>query len=165
MKILLLLVVSILLTFNASADQRFESWQGLCHFAYDPNDDDNEVYFANCINDINTYDAADGQGRLAYGSANVERKYFLHNGNAPKVTDLRLKGSDASNLYPDGEYTTQNTDCVMVTSNYDAGADDNNETEYRTNDWDLTIKMSDINKEDKTFKMQYDLSCRHGIAQ
>ena len=42
--------LSVFITWTAQADQRFESEQGICHFAYDTNDSDNEVYFANCQN-------------------------------------------------------------------------------------------------------------------
>ena len=42
-------LILLLFTTSLMADQRFETWQGLCHFAYDPADDDNNetVYTTN----------------------------------------------------------------------------------------------------------------------
>ena len=171
----------------AVADQRFESWQGLCHFAYDANDDDNEVYFANCKNSINTYDAGDGQGRLAYGSSKVSVVYGPADKTIIKTLHqtgvINIKGADALGLlYPDILYTrAANTPCVMVTSNYNADADDNNETVYVTNDYNLEITLRDDLESDvvefvdedgitrkrysKSVTVTYELACRGGIAQ
>jgi len=189
-----LLILAILLSFNAVADQRFETWQGLCHFAYDVNDDDNEVYFANCTNTIDTFDAQDGQGRLAYGSSITTKKYNVQS-NTLKLAGFKakLKGADTDPEKYDDDYTsTPDTPCIMVTSNYDAGNDDNNETVYVTNDWDLVIKPKfkdgefsfkkmkyDLNGDGvvnlsdfsiyrasiRNIKITYELSCRGGVAQ
>ena len=152
----------------AHADQRFETWQGLCHFAYDTNDDDNEVYFANCKNTINTQDAGDGQGRLAYGESVTTARYRLDDKVYKGIVngDSWQRGADADpNLYPDGmQYKlAANTACVMVTSNYDAGNDDNNETVYTTNDWNMEITVQEFSKE--VMVLRYHLSCRNAAAQ
>lgn len=130
MKKFLIIMMLFAVPFVAEADQRFETWQGLCHFAYDPNDDDNEVYFANCDNSIVTH-----QG-VAHGHTRTIQKGGSPIGQSYEAK--RLIGAATNADYYPG-YTVSNTACVMVTSNYDAGADDNNETVYTTNDWDLTI--------------------------
>ena len=161
----LILAVLLLIPFAAVADQRFETWQGLCHFAYDPADDDNEIYFANCINTIDTYDAGDGQGRLAYGAARTKQTYDITKGTYPGdiiSNNIKLKGVDS---VAGDDYLISNTDCVMVTSNYNAGADDNNETEYRTNDWELEVVLSPIAKRPNDMVLVYQLNCRGGVAQ
>ena len=154
----------LLLAHTAIADQRFESWQGLCHFAYDVNDDDNEVYFANCKNTIDTHDAGDGAGRLAHGSSIVSTTYSLEALTMPKFTNGgKLKGVDADpGVYGD-DYLTANTACVMVTSNYNAGADDNNETVYVTNDWDL-LMTTEVDSSLKAV-VGFELNCRNGVQQ
>ena len=165
----LLFIMAILLSFGATADQRFESDGGYCHFAYDTNDDDNEVYFANCINTIDTYDAADGQGRLAMGDTNVKKHYTVRDKTyiaALEKGNIYLKGNQTGESY--GNYDVSNAPCVMVTANYDAGNDDQNETVYVTNDWNLEIRV--YKREDDSFekgnlKVTYNLACRNGIAQ
>ena len=159
---------------NVFADQRMETWQGLCHFAYDPADSDNEVYFGGCENVIDTYDAGDGQGRLAKGTSRTSAKYNSTDKTYNSLMTggkILLKGADSDKeIYPDDEYTASNTTCEMVTSNYDAGADDNNETVYSTNDWNLEVRAvtsdSEMNNDGSYIvPFSYDLSCRGGIAQ
>lgn len=161
----LLLLALLILNANVQADQRFESWQGLCHFAYDVNDDDNEVYFANCKNTIDTHNTGDGNGRLAYGSSVVTETYSLHDLTIPKFNSGGLlKGTDADGTIYDDSYAISNAPCVMVTSNYDAGADDNNETVYVTNDWNLEIDMGAVG-DGLITDVSFKLSCRGGVAQ
>ena len=156
------------------ADQRMETWQGLCHFSYDPADDDNEVYFANCVNVIDTFDAGDGNGRLAKGTSRTVAKYNSTDKTYNSLmTDSKilLKGPDAdADIYQNDVYTTSNTACVMVTSNYDAGADANNETVYVTNDWNLEVRAVTADAEptdDGSYivPFSYALACRGGVAQ
>lgn len=142
------LLLLCLLPFTVLADQRFETEQGQCHFAYDPNDDDNEVYFANCINTINTY--SDGGERLAYGVSIVHAE--TNPIGIPKI--VRLQGTAATQQR---NYTTTNTNCAMVTSNYN-GDGTNNYTTYNTNDWTLTAVGVGG-------KAKYHLTCRKGSAQ
>jgi hypothetical protein len=150
MRFLLLL---LLIPGLAISDQRFETEQGQCHFSYDPNDDDNEVYFANCVNTINTYD--NGAGRLAYGTAIVD---------APVVSigiprKVKLQGTAA---VPRDGYITTETDCQMVTSNYN-GDGTNNYTTYATNDWYLTIDTKGKGNSKKGAK--YELTCSAAAQQ
>ena len=170
MKSFIILAISfILMSSDVLADQRFESWQGLCHFAYDTNDDDNEVYFANCINSIDTFDAGDGQGRLAYGSSTVSMNFNILKGEFPRGiggANKFIKGSDANPIIYGDNYTVAvNTPCVMVTSNYDANADDNNETVYVTNDYNLEIVWKNTDTETMTSDLTYNLACRGGVPQ
>lgn len=161
-----LLALLLCLPLVVQADQRFETWQGLCHFAYDSADDDNEVYFANCSNSINTYDAQDGQGRLAYGTSKITESYHLPDLTRPAFQQGNLKGADADPaIYGDDYVTAAATPCVMVTSNYNAAADDNNETVYVTDNWNLEI--SNIGPIDSSLIMwvTFTLNCRNGIAQ
>ena len=161
----ILAIAFLLMSVDVLADQRFETWQGLCHFAYDVNDDDNEVYFANCKNTIDTHDRGDGAGRLAYGTSIVSETYSLQDLTFPKFTNGGfLKGVDASQDVYGSNYQVSNAPCVMVTSNYNAAADDNNETVYITNDWNLEMNMVHVDSNlvtDVTFK----LNCRSGVSQ
>jgi hypothetical protein len=149
MKLLLCLLAMYAVT--ATADQRFETEQGQCHFSYDPNDDDNEVYFANCVNTINTYD--NGAGRLAYGTAIVDAP-VVSTGIARSV---KLQGTAAA---PRDGYTVTETDCQMVTSNYN-GDGTNNYTTYATDDWHLEIKANGKGKKGA----KYNLTCRAAAPQ
>ena len=158
-------ILALLFAWNVQADQRFETWQNLCHFSYDPEDDDNEVYFSTCQNTIDTHDAQDGQGRLAYGTSTVRQVYSLPDLTIPKLGLGKLKGADADDtVYGDNYTSAPNTPCVMVTSNYDAGADDNNETVYVTNDWNLEILTEQVTVDLDT-ALVYKLDCRNGVAQ
>ena len=148
---------------NALADQRFENWQGICHFAYDVNDDDNEVYYANCVNRIKTHDYGDGQGRLAYGSSTVKEAWYPESlstyGRA-----VKLKGSQANEGRNLEHTVAADIPCVMVTSNYNADADDNNETVYVTDDWVLTSEWA-FDTTTMTGTLTHHLDCFRGVAQ
>ena len=174
MKKLILLTLMLFLSGNVLADQRFESWQGLCHFAYDPADDDNEIYFANCKNTINTNDANDGTGRRASGSARVDAEYSIFNGvelgsgalDGISGSNIYLKGNATNGTsYPDDKYTVSNAPCVMVTSNYDANADANNETVYISNDYNLEIEWKNVDSDKMLGNLSFNLICRDGTAQ
>ena len=154
---------------NALADQRFENWQGICHFAYDVNDDDNEVYFANCLNTIKTHDKNDGNGRQAYGSAYVEATHAVQWETNAKfdmyASKKTLKGADVTSSQYDSYQSAPDIPCIMVTSNYDAANDDNNETVYITNNWVLEIEWKDFDLATYTGTMKYSLNCKNGVAQ
>ena len=164
----LFLLVLLCLPFGAFADQRFESHQGICHFAYDADDPDNEVYFSNCVNTINTAITPFTQGvRYAFGTSLSEQDYTLVYNTHPYTQGAKLKGSEASPIrFPDSEYTLAvNTPCVMVTSNYDAANDDDNETVYVTNDWNFELIVGSLNLNTQTMRYTYVLNCRKGVAQ
>ena len=166
------------------ADQRMETEQGLCHFSYDVNDDDNEVYYGACANTIDTYDAGDGQGRLAYSKATKRQDYLERKGTYPAFVDemtfneradgklgsvaFRLKGD--GNTAVGGAYTVQpNVDCVTVTSNFNAGNNANNYTEYTTRDWELEAIVQPRVDNDGSgipdvIAISYSLNCRNGAA-
>ena len=155
----LFLILALCLSFYAHADQRMETWQGLCHFSADANNSDNEVYFSNCLN---TIDVRDG---VAFGSSVVTSgEYSLTTDTMPRLLmGGKFRGPTAFD-YVDMGYVVTNTQCVMVTSNYNAGADDNNETVYVTGDWNLEIEMSTVSI-DLTTKLTYHLNCRGGVQQ
>lgn len=169
-----MIMMALIMSFGTGtvyADQRFETDGGYCHFSYDVNDADNEVYFANCLNTIDTYDAADGQGRLAMGDSNVKKKYTVRDATfiqALREGNIFLKGNQAGEPYGD-RYTTSNAPCVMVTANYDAGNDDQNETVYVSNDWNMEIITAKFKKGEAfdkgNIRVHYKLSCRGGVAQ
>lgn len=166
MKKYLLLLLLVAMPFSVMADQRFENWQGICHFNYDANNDDNEVYFSNCKNTIDTYD--DGNGTLAFGSSSVKETYIVEKNTYPKGLvdgNVFLKGNAST---AGDKYEVSNTTCVMVTSNYNADADDNNETVYTTNDWELEMIAKDKHnkrRDNHNMKVAFDLNCRNGVAQ
>ena len=162
------LVAGILaMPFVVQADQRMETWQGLCHFALDPADDDNEVYFANCKNTIDTPDTGDGTGRKANGMSIVKAKYDIFGRAYPNYRNLKLAGPENTryDYFNTAERAVIETPCVMVTSNYNAANDDNNETVYITNDWTVDIEYTNIEFDNFTFDIVYTLSCRNGVAQ
>ena len=159
-KLNLLIVLFAFVCGSVLGDQRFETEQGQCHFSYDINDDDNEVYFANCVNTINTYD--DGGGRLAYGTAVVSAR-LVDEGVPSRV---RQQGQDAE---PRAGYTVSNTDCVMVTANYNNDGT-NNYTTYATNNWYLDIDAAGNNGKGKgngngRKEADFKLTCFAGAAQ
>ena len=162
MKHLITLSLTIFIIATANADQRMETWQGLCHYNYDVNDDDNEVYYANCENTIDTYD--NGNGRLAKSSSEKNKTYTLKDATFPVIKDFNHIGNATDpEKYPG--YVVNNAPCISVTSNYNAAADDNNETVYVTNDWNLEITVSQYDYVNDTLTYTYKLNCRDGVSQ
>jgi len=98
------------------ADQRLETVGGFCHLVtpegFQTNNDDNEMFLANCLNSIRQN--ADGTGS---GSTLVKIKY----------------PANALPFYGEYEYSGAETgvNCVMV---------DSNGTTYVTQDWDSVYK-------------------------
>lgn len=115
-----------------AADQRFETTGGFCHFVtpegFANNNDDNEVFFANCENSIRQ--TANGDGN---GSTLVKVKY--PSGAMPFYGEHTYSGADTG------------VDCVMV---------DSNNTTYATQDWDSTYSanVDDFNKFKRAFGSQ-----------
>ena len=163
-----LIIICLLLTpFMVNADQRFESHQGICHFSYDVDNDDNEVYFANCKNTIDVFNSPRTQNiTYASGTSTVTQSYIMRYGANPHTLGVKLKGVDANKYLFGEEYLVAiNTPCVMVTSNYNAANDDDNETVYVSNDWNLEVTPNNYNSETGTMDYTYSLYCRNGIAQ
>lgn len=176
------LFLLLLLPLAVMADQRFEMDGGYCHFNYDVNNADNEVYFANCKSIIDTHDG------VARGHTNVTVKYDTNDRTLPMDligsnarTGINLRGAGAnSSVYGEELYTVSNATCNMVTANYNAGADDQNETEYTTTDWNMEAKINPKSMTNRTitstnengitftrtvatFKVKYQLACRGGV--
>ena len=158
-----LLSILLFISINVCADQRFETDGGYCHTAHNVNDADDEIYFSNCVSSIWT-PKVDGQ-RVANGNTIMSKEYPIADGGFPVLGGTKFKGVDAPyNAYLDYD-TAANTPCVMVTANYDAANDDQNETVYVTNDWNLSYEWLDYNAENQTAMLQATLSCRGGVQQ
>jgi hypothetical protein len=110
------IIVLMMLSFTAVADQRFETVGGFCHFVtpegFANGNDDNEVFFANCENSIRQNQ--DGTGS---GSTLVKVKYPA--GALPFTGKHTFTGAGTG------------VDCVMV---------DSNGTQYVTRDWTATYE-------------------------
>ena len=148
------------LAFSVAADPRIEEE---CHFVYDVNNADNEIKDQNCSGgDINTYN--DGNGEKAFGSATFEKRYKLEDALILGILkDMYLKG-DGNTLDAFINYETlANSDCVMVTRNYNNGQ--YNYTEYRTRDWNTVVKRLDWDQVSQSYLLTGEVACRGGVAQ
>jgi len=120
------------LSFGASADQRFETVGGFCHFVtpegFQTANDDNEVFFANCLNSIRQKANGDGEG-----STTVK---VIYPGSALLFTEDYTTNGPATGI-----------NCNMV---------DSNGTTYTTNDWNSHYH---VNTEDNS--ITYTLHCRN----
>lgn len=150
-KLLFTLSLAVAMSFLATAyaDQRCDMDTQNCHISLDPNDDDTEIDVSAAIFNaqVNRYVDADGL-RKANGSYHGEIRVPL--GNARVRPDLLVPNTagdifmvgSANTRYLRGDYiTAANTACNLVRSNYqeNTGSDDQNQTEYTTNNWDLTV--------------------------
>jgi len=133
----LYLTVLVLFSSVVQADQRFETVGGFCHFILNPDNDDNEVFFANCENSITQNN--DGSGE---GSTHVVVKYPL--GGEPIV----------KTTYFDNE-TAPNIPCVMV---------DSNGTTYVSNDWYSKYKYR-AGRRHKPAQITFSMVCSNGRQQ
>ena len=106
-----IMLILMMLSMGAVADQRFETNNGMCHFVtpegFANGNDDNEVFFANCENSIRQ-----NQNGTGSGSTMVKVKYPA--GAMPFVGEYEFTGAGTG------------VDCVMV---------DSNGTQYVTQDW------------------------------
>lgn len=155
-------LILLLLASPVLADQRVENWQGICHFSYDANNNNNEVYSSNCQTAITLYEG------IASATGKLIQTYNFTDRTLPKpmqqipIIGFKFKGTDAQGYQ---NYELQNGNCVMVTSNYDAGTDSNNETVYATRDWNLTAKPEIVDTKTGEVIVTYKLACRGGIQQ
>lgn len=131
----LLLSLALLLSTPAMSDQRFETVGGFCHFILNAQNDDNEVYFANCLNSI--VQNNDGTGN---GSTIILVTYPT--GSAPISEDITFTGTDTG------------IPCIMV---------DSNGTTYQTNDWDSEYKI--LPSKNNLDRVSFSLSCRNAQQQ
>jgi hypothetical protein len=127
-----IILTMLLFSFNAVADQRFETTGGFCHFVtpegFANNNDDNEVFFANCENSIRQKANGDGEG-----STTVKVDYPA--GAVPFYGEHKYSGADTG------------INCVMV---------DSNNTQYTTQDWDSNykVRVKDLKDFQKAFFTQ-----------
>ena len=159
----LTLLFYLLLPTLASADNRFEIAGNYCHTAHNPADDDDEIYFSNCVSAIWTPQV--GGQRIANGNVIMTKGYPVHDLTHPVLSDLKFKGSDTVNSQSADYIVAANTPCVMVTANYDAANDDQNETVYVSNDWNLIYEWVGYDAETQIATLEATLSCRNGIQQ
>ena len=167
----LIFIIALAVTFinPVYADPRIEAEQDLCHFPYNPDDTDNEVYSWSC-DDADLIQRVDAAGNnIVSGSAKESREYELTDLTFPQKAYLLLTGSDADPVkYPDGDgfrtgyITATGSACAMVTSNYDAGAGANNQTEYTSNDWNIEIIINRYEYQTDLMRYDYSLNCRNG---
>ena len=130
------LMVLVLFSSVVQADQRFETVGGFCHFVLNPENDDNEVFFANCQNSI--VQNNDGTGR---GSTIIEVKYPF--GSAPIEKTLILTGEETG------------IPCVMV---------DSNGTTYSTLDWTSKYQYRPPRGKNRSTVI-YEMICSNGQQQ
>jgi len=131
-KLFLVILLGMFVVSGAFADQRFETVGGFCHWVtvegFTNNNDDNEVFFANCENSIRQNQ--DGTGT---GSTVAKVKYPA--AAMPFVGEHEFTGAGTG------------IDCVMV---------DSNGTQYVTQDWTATYTatVEDLNKFKRAFGTQ-----------
>jgi hypothetical protein len=131
MKYILLAVTMITYT-SVIADQRFETNNGFCHFVLNPNNANNEVFFANCQNSIVQND--DGTGT---GTTYIRVQFPI--GDAPIAESLALSGDETGIA------------CNMV---------DSNGTQYTTNDWTSEYVLIE-NKGGRDYKHKGERDYKH----
>ncbi len=147
----------MLIAFNVMADQRFETAGGYSHFVLDQNNDDNEIYFANCENSIET---ANG---VASGSTRcVKKKERIIPWLKYNEGTIRNQGEDDEKYILVLSGDTYPTPCQMVTSNYDAANDDWNQTEYTSNTWSARY-VAERSEGHPFFNITYTLYCKDGV--
>jgi len=129
-------MVLVLFASVVQADQRFETVGGFCHFILNPNNDDNEVFFANCMNSI--VQNNDGTGS---GSTLVKVSYPF--GAAPISETTVFTGEETG------------IPCVMV---------DSNGTTYSTLDWPSIYRFKPPRGKHHS-TVNYEMVCSNGQQQ
>lgn len=178
--LVLMMIVAVAFIGAVYADNRAET-KSTCHFAPDPANDDNEVYASVCSNSIETYDAGDGQGQLAYSETWAYRDYAIGDQAFPKSVssiDMARRGADTdADRYDTWHHEgaeipyveTANTACNLVTHNYANGAD--NYTEYSTNDYNVEYWWTKVEDDNHpkyhamVFRLNMHMVCRGAVAQ
>ena len=107
-----LLIAAAFISTSVFADQRFETVGGFCHFVtpdgFANGNDDDEVFYANCLNSIRQNNDGTGTG------------YVSITADYPKKEELPFSKKYSTSGNQTG------VDCVMV---------DSNGTQYRTQNW------------------------------
>jgi hypothetical protein len=136
-----MIAVLMFISVVAVGDQRFETVGGFCHFVtpegFQTANDDNEVFYANCLNSIRQN--ADGSGS---GSTTINVEYPV--GAAPFIDSYETTGADTG------------VDCVMV---------DSNGTTYVTQDWNSVYEVKTRGKSKLNVEINFELVCRNGAQQ
>ena len=157
-------IIGITLVFGlatiAKADQRFESVGGFCHFVLNPNNDDNEIFFANCKNSIRVNDDGTADGSTMHTVSYPK-------GAEPINASVAMVGAGnhhaAIAQWLSTATVIADTSCVMV---------DSNGTAYETTDW--TARYILIERQRKPVevgggwtpaKVRYELVCNNAYQQ
>lgn len=160
--------VAMAMLTTAYADQRIDRDSNNCHIAPDPNDDDAEIdvpctlFAARVIRYVNVDGVRVANGslsgiyRVPLGTANTKHPSLVPNSSG----DIFLVGSANTRVVDDNYITAAGTQCNLVRSNYqeNTGGDDQNQTEYTTNDWDSTVTWVGYETEDGEVMPIFDLN-------
>ena len=129
MKYFILILSLFVMAGTAAADPRMEVTDNFCHFILDPNNTDNEIFLGGCDGKIAVVDG------VATGYVRIIEW---------------LPRQEANALVPKGgvRFTSGDSDaaCALV---------DSNGTQYNSNKWESSIKVS-------RGKLVYKLYCRNG---
>lgn len=142
------LLLTTVFTASVNADQRCDMDTQNCHISLDPNDDDTEIDVPAAMYNaqVNRY-VVDG-ARRANGSYHGFIKFPMNTtGVRPPLlqpysaADIFTKGNANTRTLDDKFIVAQNTACNLVRSNFqeNTGSDDQNQTQYTSNDWDLSV--------------------------
>lgn len=168
------LVVFFLFSANAYADQRCDMDTDNCHLSLDPNDDDTEVDVpASTLSSVGVSRSVVDGVRVADCWYTGTLRYPLDKGFASTYlvegADIYRQGKDA-NIADANYIVAANTACNCTRSNYqeNTGSDDQNQTEYTTNDWELRLqwynKYFDTRLGQLMGMWTVAMSCRAGTA-
>lgn len=133
----------------AYADQRCDMDTQNCHISLDPNDDDTEIDVPASIYSAQVNRYVDGDGvRKANGSyrgyievplasADVRPPLLIPHSSG----DIFTKGNANTRQLTDKYVVAANTQCNLVRSNFqeNTGSDDQNQIQYTSNDWELSV--------------------------
>lgn len=135
----------------ALADARGEVEHNMCHVPWDPNNTDNEEFISGCFDKTNL-------GQIN-NQANLKFSVFRSPSSAVPNPGgyIRLHGSGWPQEHPDSQEVA-GSNCALVTSNYDAGAQTQNRTERTTDNWRVIIHPI---KRGSRGKRLFHLECRN----
>lgn len=165
-------MLMFVMSFGVFADQRIDRDTNNCHISLDPNDDDTEMDLSCTELNSGVYREVNADGvRIANGwyfgfirvplDQAVNGEYFVEG------QDIYRKGQDSAAA--DKPYVVAaNTSCNLVRSNYqqNTGSDDQNQTEYVSNDYELKLKwFNKFGDERGHFGIwQVEMYCRNGTT-
>lgn len=149
----------LLLGFESWADPRIGKE---CHYTHDADNADNEFKEPNCIDGVIRPFTENGVEK-AHGRATLKIRLSVNDFTAKGLTRAKLRGD--GNLLPrfQNYVVLADSDCVMVTRNWNNATQSYDTTEYRTRDWNTTVDWSDYEFEDRSFEYEFTVACRDGL--